>query len=73
MGKTLEANPIQPYLPRVEEHCSYHDSKGHHTVHCKHLQRCLKELVYQGFLKEYVLITRAASNAGQLNALSPIQ
>jgi len=39
----------------LEEYCSYHDCKGHKTIYCWALQRYLKELIPQGFLKEYVL------------------
>jgi len=41
-------------LPVAEEYCSFHDSKGHKTVHCKSLRRYLEELVRQGFPKEYI-------------------
>ena len=35
--------PIQynPTLPGAKEYCSYHNSKGHQTVHCRSLQKYL--------------------------------
>jgi len=49
--------PIQynPMLPGAEEYYSYHDSKGHQTVHCRSLQKYLEKLVRQSFFKECVL------------------
>jgi len=67
--------PLQhnPTLPEEEECCSYHDSNGRYTMHCRSLQKYLKELVRQGFLKEYILTLGAASDAGQSSALTPAQ
>ena len=60
-------------LLEAKKYFSYHDNKGHPTVHYRSLQKYLKEFVHQGFLKEFVLASEAASNVGQLNALSPTQ
>ena len=62
-----------PKLPRVEEYCSFHDSKGYKTIHCKNLRRYLEELVRQSFLKEYICIPEAVSGSGQSSAPSPAQ
>jgi len=53
--KTIRYNPT---FFRAKEYCSYHDSNGHQTVHCRSLWKYLEELVCQGFLKEYVLYPR---------------
>ena len=29
--------PYDPSLPKVKEYCSYHDGKGHKTIHCRSL------------------------------------
>ena len=60
-------------LPGAKDYCSYHDSKGHKTAHYKSLWWYLKDLVRQGFFKEYILTPGAASDMGQPNALPHIQ
>jgi len=42
-----QPKPIQPNpsLPGSEEYCSYHDCKGHQTIHCWALRRYLEELI----------------------------
>jgi len=39
------------------------DNKGHRTIHCKNFCMYLKELMCQGFLKEYILTSEAASGS----------
>ena len=59
--------PVQydPLHPRVREYCSYHDDKGHKTIHCRSLRRYLEELIHKGFLKEYVHTSKAVFESGQ--------
>jgi len=47
--------------------------RGHQIIHRRSLRKYLEELVYQDFLKEYVLTPRATSDAGKLSALPPTQ
>ena len=58
--------PIQhnPALPGAEDYYFYHDSRGRKTAHYKVLWWYLKEIIRQGFFKEYILTSRAASDAG---------
>ena len=68
--KPIQYNPI---LLRVEEYYSYHDSKGHQTIHCRSFLKYLEELVCQGFLKEYILTPGTTSDARQPRAPSTTQ
>ena len=37
------------------ENCSFHDSRGHVTLHCLTLKRHLEDLMQRGYLDEFVL------------------
>ena len=69
------SRPIRydPSLLGAKEYCSYHDCKGHKTIHCWTLRKYLGELIQQDLLKKYILTPEAASGSGQLNVPSPIQ
>jgi len=64
--KSIQYNSL---LLGLEEYCSYHECKGHQTIHFWALRRYLKELIQQGFIKEYVLAPEAIS--GQPNTQPP--
>ena len=34
--------------------CSFHDNRGHATMHCWALKRYLKDLVQRGYLDEFI-------------------
>ena len=61
-----------PLLPGVEKYCSYHDYKGHKTIHCWAFRKYLEKLIQLGLLKEYILTLEADTGSGQLNAPLPI-
>jgi len=69
------SRPIRyyPTLSKIDEYCSYHDNKGHKTVHCWNLWKYLKELIRQAFLKEYILTPEATSRLRQSNVPPPAQ
>jgi len=73
MGKGPKSIQSTTNLPGVKEYCSYHDNKEHQIVHCRNLQRYLKELVRQSFIKKYVFTLGATSDAGQSSAPPPTQ
>jgi len=54
-------NWYNPTHPGAEEYYSYHDIRGHKTIHCYSLQKYLKEIIGKGFLKEYILTPKTAS------------
>jgi len=68
MGKAPEADPMELYTPRSRRVLFLQIIKGHKTIHCKSLWWYLKELVHQGFFREYVLTPGAAASAGQPSA-----
>jgi len=71
VGKAPKANPIWSHTPWSGRILSYHDSKRQQTIHCRSLWKYLEEVVRQGFLKEYILTPRAASNVRQPCASPP--
>jgi len=68
MGQVLETNPVDLTSLKLEEYCSYHDSKGYNTIYCWSLWKYLEELIHLGFIKEYIFTPEAASRLGQTNA-----
>jgi len=56
-----EADSSESFIAGSEEYYSYHDCKGHQTIHCWALRIYLEELIQQVFLKEYVLTPEAIS------------
>lgn len=67
MGRRPKLIQHDPSLPELEEYCSYHDCKGHQTIHCWVLRRYLEELNQQGLLKEYILTLEAISRQPDIN------
>ena len=41
LGVRYRSN-ITPHSPRVEKYCSFYESKGHKTIHCKNIWRYLE-------------------------------
>ena len=41
--------------PLKAGHCSFHDSRGHATLHCWALKKHIKDLVQRGYLDEFIL------------------
>ena len=61
------------FSPEWKNIVFFNDSKRHKTIHCRTLQKYMEELIPKGFLLEYVLTPRAASDAGQSSNLPPTQ
>jgi len=48
--------------------CSFHDSRGHTTLHCCSLKRHVEDLVQRGYLDEFVLDLKEDPEVGETPA-----